>query len=134
LLSGWADERFADQPGVRTISCQQWTPDLAEEVAVAETVLFVDCSLEEAPGQIMVREIAPAPIEPGLVTHHLGASELLCVAQDIYGRLPRRACLLAVGASSVEVGEDLSAEVRQALPEAYAMLELTVERLMSQRA
>jgi len=45
-LAEWAEERFKDETGVRVVSRQQWTPDLVEEIAEAETVLFVDCSLE----------------------------------------------------------------------------------------
>ena len=44
-LAEWAEERFKDEAGVRVVSRQQWTPDLVEEIAEAETVLFVDCSL-----------------------------------------------------------------------------------------
>jgi hydrogenase maturation protease len=130
LLSGWAEERFADQPGVRTISCQQWTPDLAEEVAAAEAVLFVDCSLDQAPGQMLLSEVAPAALQPGLVTHHLGAAELLRVAEELYGIRPRRACLLTIGAGSIDLGEQLSLAMQAAIPDARQLLELTIRQLL----
>ena len=66
----------------------------------------------------MLRELSPASLKPGLVTHHLGAAELLRVAQDLYGTQPRRACLLTIGAGSIELGEGLSPAVRDALPDA----------------
>ncbi len=130
-LCAWAEERFAEEPGVRAISCQQWTPDLAEDVAAAETVVFVDCALDQAPGQMLVREIAAASIRPGLVTHHLGAPELLRVAEEFYSERPRRACLLTIGAGSIEVGEQLSSEMEAALPDAQTLLELTVRQLLA---
>ena len=37
---------------VRVVARQQWTPDLAEEIAAAESVLFVDSSVESAPGRV----------------------------------------------------------------------------------
>jgi len=107
----------------------QWTPEMAEEVAAAETVVFVDCSLDQPPGQIILRELSAASLKPGLVTHHLGAAELLGVAQELYGRQPRRACLLTIGAGSIELGEGLSPALQNALPDAKDLLELTVGQL-----
>jgi len=130
LLCAWAEERFAGESGVRAIASHQWTPDMAEDVAAAEAVLFVDCSLEQAPGQILVRDIAAASIRPGLVTHHLGAAELLDTAQQLYGSQPRRAILLTVGAGSIDVGEQLSPAVVAALPGARELLEVTVRGLL----
>ena len=104
---------------------------MAEEVAASETVVFVDASLEQTPGQIMLRELSPASLRPGLVTHHLGAAELLSVAKDLYGMQPHRACLMTIGAGSIELGEGLSPAVRDALPEAKDLLELTVRQLLS---
>src|SRR4051794_37296470 len=84
LLCDWAEERFAGEPRVRATASQQWSPDMAEDVAAAETVLFVDCALDQRPGQVLLREIAPTPLQPRLVTHHIGAPELLRVAQELY--------------------------------------------------
>jgi len=131
LLAQWAEERWRDDPRVRVICDAQWTPEMAEEVAASETVVFVDASLEQTPGQIMLRELSPASLRPGLVTHHLGAAELLSVAKDLYGMQPHRACLMTIGAGSIELGEGLSPDVRDVLPEAKDLLELTVRQLLS---
>ncbi|MGA8743265.1 MAG: hydrogenase maturation protease [Terracidiphilus sp.] len=130
FLAQWAEEHWRDDARVRVLCDHQWTPDMAEQIATAETVIFVDCSLDQAPGQIMLRELSPASLKPGLVTHHLGAAELLCVAQDLYRTQPRRACLLTIGAGSIELGEGLSPAVRDALPGAEDLLELTVHQLL----
>jgi hydrogenase maturation protease len=103
---------------------------MAVEVAAADTVLFIDCALDQAPGQILLRELSPVPLKPGLVTHHLGAPELLQVTQDLYGGQPKRAVLLTVGAGSIELGEELSQAVREVRPDAQALLELTVRQLL----
>ncbi len=130
ILCAWAEERFAAEPGVRVIASQQWTPDMAEDVAAADAVLFIDCALDQEPGQLLLRELSPVAMKPGLVTHHLGAPELLQVTQDLYGRRPMRACLLTAGAGSVEIGEQLSPAVENVLPDAKALLELTVRQLL----
>ena len=129
-LGAWATVHFAADPEIRTIISHQWAPDMAEDVAAAETVIFIDCALDQPPGQILLRELSPAQIKPGLVTHHLGAPELLHTAQNLYGRQPRRALLLTIGAGSIELGEELSEAVRAGLPDAQALLELTVQQLL----
>ncbi len=130
FLAQWAEDRWHDDARVRVLCDHQWTPDMAQEIAAAETVIFVDCSLDQAPGQILLRELSPASLRPGLVTHHLGATELLSVAQDLYGMQPRRACLLTIGAASIELGEGLSSAVHNALPDAEHLLELTLGQLL----
>jgi hydrogenase maturation protease len=124
-----AEERFGAEPGVRAIASHQWTPDLAHDIARAQSVLFIDCSLDQEPGQLLLREIKaadPAPVS----THHLGAAELLRLAQDLFEAQPRRACLLTVGAGSIDLGEHFSPAVREALPDAKELLELTANELL----
>lgn len=130
LLCDWAEERFASDPAVRVFSDHQWTPELAPEIASAESVLFIDCTLDTAAGQIILREIQPTPLKPGLVTHHVGAPELLAITRDLYEATPRKALLLTIGAGSIELGEGFSPEMEKALPDARDLLELTVRQLL----
>lgn len=125
-LAQWAEERFSGQSEVRVISRQQWTPELAEEIAHAESVLFVDCSVASAAGSVRVTQVEPAEPEEGLATHHVGAPQLLELARELYDSLPRNALLLTVGAGSIELGEEFSAEVTAAEPEACRQIEETI--------
>jgi hydrogenase maturation protease len=129
-LCDWAADHFASDSRVHTISRQQWTPDLAVDIASAESVLFIDCSIESSPGQIQLREVEPAPSNPGVATHHTGAPELLVLAQELYGSTPGSSLLLTVGAGSTELGETFSPAVTAALPEACQLLENTVRRFL----
>jgi hydrogenase maturation protease len=129
-LCSWAQQHFATNPSVRAISDHQWTPEIAEEIASAETVLFIDCSLDCAPGQIILREIQPAPLVPGLVTHHVGAPELLAITRDLYNAAPSKALQFTMGAGSIELGEGLSPQVQAALPDAMALLELAIQQCL----
>ena len=122
-LGAWAAERFRAEPGVRVVARQQWGPELAEEVAGAESVLFLDSSLQTAPGQIQVTPVVPEERAAGLSTHHLDAAALLGLAKDLYASLPRCAILLTVGAGSVELRQGLSHAVEAALPEACRRVE-----------
>ena len=130
-LADWADERFAGNPAVRVLSRQQWTPELAEEIAGTESVLFIDCSVESAPGSVSLMRVKLAAVEPGLATHHIAAAELLAMGQELYNFTPRNAVLLTVGAASTELCEGFSSEVAVALPEACRVLEDTVRQFLA---
>ena len=112
------------------MASQQWTLELVDEVAQAASVLFIDCSAESAPGAVGVIKVEAGSAE-GVGTHHLGAPELMAVARDLYGSLPRAAFLLTVGAGSLELGEEFSAAVLDAIPMARAKVEDTVARLLA---
>jgi hydrogenase maturation protease len=130
-LSEWAGNRFRDVATVQVIARQQWTPDLAEDIARAETVLFIDCSIASAPGSLRLIEVQSSAPAHGLATHHIGAPELLALAGELFGSLPRHALLLTIGAGATELGEDFSSPVTATLPRACTLLEETVTRLLS---
>lgn len=130
-LAGWAEERFAAQPAVRVIARQQWTPDLAEDIAASGSILFIDCALDTPPGAVRMARVDPAHPEAGLATHHTGAAELLATSLELYGSLPSNAMLMTIGAGSVEMGESFSPSVQVALLEACRLLESAVLRMMA---
>jgi hydrogenase maturation protease len=129
-LAEWAEERLFADPRVSVLSRQQWTPDLAEELAHAHSVLFIDCSVESDPGSVNLAPVEPASGQP-LATHHLGAAQLLALTRDLYNYQPAQAQLLTIGAGSTQLGEEFSPAVTAALPEACRMIERTVLRLLT---
>lgn len=122
-LAEWASERFRDEPRVRVLARPQWTPELAEEIAFSESVIFIDCSAESAPGLVNVAPVVPAVESPGLATHHLGAAQLLALARELYDALPLNAQLLTIGAGALGLREGFSNPVQAALPHATRRLE-----------
>lgn len=129
-LADWAAQRFEDEPGVRVISRQQWTPELAEDLATAETAIFLDCTTETAPGSVDLIEAHPATSARGADTHRLGAAELLALAHELYNSLPSTAFLLTVGAGSMELSEEFSQSILDAIPVACARLDEIVSKLL----
>jgi hydrogenase maturation protease len=129
-LAEWAEQRFRNEPGVRVLARQQWTPDLAEDVAHAGAVLFLDCSIAATPGELRLAPVEPAQNDAEAGTHHLGAAELLALSRELYATLPRAAMLLTIGAGSTELGERFSDAVAAALPAAQRRIEETVQRLI----
>jgi len=133
-LAEWAEERFENDPSVRILIHQQWAPDLAEELAHSTPAIFIDCSIEATPGSVQINEVHPSKPAQGLATHHLGAPELLALAHELYDSLPRSAFLLTIGAGSIELGEEFSEPVLDSIPQACALLEETVARLLTEQA
>ena len=131
-LAEWAERRFSDQPGVRVIADHQWTPELAEDVARAQSVLFIDSALDTAPGTVHLKPVEPAAAGQGINTHHQNAAELLTLSRELYASLPLNALLLTIGAGSIEFGEAFSDAVTAALPEACRMIEEAVLRLIAE--
>lgn len=130
-LAEWAAERFQENPRIRVIARQQWTPDLAAEIAVADSVLFVDASVDVAPGRVALIPVAPDGTGTEAATHHLHPPELLELARALYGSMATHAMLLTVGAGSTELGESLSERVEAALPRARGVLEKIVRQFIS---
>ena len=129
-LADWAEERFRDKPDVRVVSRQQWTPELAAEIAAAESVLFVDCSADSVPGRVSLIPVEANAGGNGCATHQLGAPELLGLTRALYGSQSTHAMLLTVGAGSTELGETFSDYVEAALPRARGVLEKAVLRFL----
>lgn len=123
FVDEWAAERHAD---VNVIARMQWTPELAEDIAAAESVIFIDCAVDLTPGEIRVREVESGADAPP-ATHHLQPYELLAMARDLFHRTPKRAILFTIGAANIEMGEALSAQLEAALPEARLKLEKALE-------
>jgi hydrogenase maturation protease len=125
-LAEWAERRFAEQPAVRIIADHQWTPELAADVARAQSVLFIDCTLDSPPGVVTLTPVEPAPSAEVRATHHLDAAQLLALASKLYNSLPQNSQLLTIGAGSIDMSENFSPAVTASLPEACRIIEEAV--------
>ena len=130
FLAQWAEQRWRDDARVRVLCDHQWTPEMVEDVAQAESVIFVDCATDCEPGQVRTMAVEPATDATKLGTHHLDAGQLLALSKELYGETPHSSLLLTIGAGSLEMREGFSEAVRAALPKAQRLLEESVRRLL----
>jgi hydrogenase maturation protease len=96
-------------PGVCTLACHQLAPELAEPVARAGRVVFVDAAVDE-PRKVQLRPLQPAA-SSRLLTHAADPRTLLALARDLFGRCPA-AWLLTIPVDHLEFSEELSPRAR----------------------
>ena len=94
------------------VTVHQLMPELAEELAGSRRAVFVDASVEKAPGKVAIRrvsaqDVGPAPAPLG---HHASPEGLLALCTGLYGREPVT-WSIGVGVSNLEVGDRLSPSV-----------------------
>jgi hydrogenase maturation protease len=102
-------------PGVRTLICQQLSPEHADPISRSERVIFVDAAVDAARG-VQLR-----PLEPGdssqLMAHAADPRTMLALSRDVFGHAPQ-AWWLTIPAVQLEFGETLSPEAQRGYEEA----------------
>ena len=97
-------------PGVRALACALLTPELAEPVSQAATVVFVDAAVD-TPREVQMRKLAPAESSQ-IIAHAATPAILLALARDVFGHTPQ-AWLLTIPVEELGIGEELSATARR---------------------
>jgi hydrogenase maturation protease len=113
--------RVLNAPGVEIISCVQLTPDLAEPISRAGTVIFIDAAQRGAIGQFKWESLVPQ-ITRSSFSHELSPAALLTVARELYGASPE-AALISIPGESFGFGESLTAGVAAGVPTLIARLQ-----------
>lgn len=94
-----------DLPNVQTLSCDLLTPELADPIAKAKLVVFVDAAID-APREVQLRPLAPAESSQ-IMAHAADPRTLLALARDVFGRAPE-AWWLTIPIENTGIGEQLS--------------------------
>jgi hydrogenase maturation protease len=97
-------------PNVKVLTLDQLAPELAEDLARATTVFFVDASVDVTLGHPRVQEIQAS--ESAISSsHHSSPKDLLSLTKQLYETIPR-AYLIAIPTQSFDVREGLSAKAQ----------------------
>ena len=111
-------------PGVRTLIAHQLTPELAEPIASAGRVVFVDAGIGPVES-VQRREIQPKNSFE-IITHAADPRSLLALAKQVFGRCPP-ASWLSIPVQDLDFGEELSPLARQGMEAALAELRRLAE-------
>ncbi len=114
-------------PNVRAISLHQLTPEVAEALASAEVVIFVDArpsdpQVEPSPNVTFTAITAPDDDAPA-ATHVSDPRRLLALTRRVYGRCPQ-AWLISVPGVNFDFGESLSEQARRGVEVALRRIRL----------
>lgn len=104
-------------PGVQAAAWPLLAPELAQPVAEAQRVIFVDASVE-APREVTLRPLEPAESSQ-IMAHAADPRTVLALARDVFGRAPE-AWLLTIPAEDLAIGEGFSELARQGVERAIA--------------
>jgi hydrogenase maturation protease len=104
---------------VRTMACAQLAPELADPVARARLVIFVDAAVD-APREVQLRKLEPAGSSQ-LMAHAADPRTLLALARDVFGHAPE-AWWLTIPVEKLGFGEELSALAQQGMQTALAKI------------
>ena len=107
-------------PGVRTLVCQQLSPEYADPVSRARTVIFVDAAVD-APKEVQLRKLEPGASSQ-LMAHAADPRTLLALARDVFGHAPR-AWWLTIPAVKLDFSEDLTPETQRGFAEAVEKIQ-----------
>jgi hydrogenase maturation protease len=135
-FGGWVASRAQDQfvsSQLEVVASRQFTPEMAEPISTADTVIFVDCSATSEPGRISLHPVEATTKPARLMTHHMSPESLLWMSRELYGRVPRVAFLITVGGDSFKMEERLSDPVRGAAPAVLRMVGELVQAAKVQR-
>lgn len=108
-------------PNVRTLVCQQLSPEHADTISRANAVIFVDASVEPL-AEVRLREIQPCDSSQ-LMAHSADPRTMLALARDVFGRVPK-AWWLTIPAAMLRFSHDFS-------PETTAGFEIALEKIKS---
>lgn len=117
---------YEDDTAVEVFASHQLNPEMAESVAEAGMVIFIDAVADRlAAGKVACESVHPAD-HSSAFSHQLDPPTLLASAIDLYGSCPR-AAVIGVGIQSCDLGHHLSREVKAALPRVVAEVKQMIE-------
>jgi hydrogenase maturation protease len=106
-------------PGVRTLACQLLTPELAEPIAQAGVVVFVDAAVD-TPEEVQWRKLEPNETSQ-LMAHAADPRTMLALARDVFGRVPE-AWWLTIPAIKLDFSEEFSPKAQRGCDQAVNLI------------
>lgn len=125
-VEGWKDR------DIQLLAVRQLTPELAEPISRASTIIFVDAAYGGAPGTINCYKFGPSEkipeiIAPGAITHHLDVQLLLSYVRYLYSKRPT-AYLYTITGENFGLGDLFSPAIELALPNLLGRLKARMTR------
>jgi len=107
-------------PGMRTLVCQQLSPEYADPISRADLVVFVDAAVD-APKEVQLRKLEPGDSSQ-LMAHAADPRTMLALARDVFGHAPA-AWWLTIPVVNLDFSEDLSSQAQRGCEEAVKKIQ-----------
>lgn len=107
-------------PGVRTLAAPMLTPELADPISRAHTVVFVDAAVD-SPTEVQLRKLEPRDTSQ-LMAHAADPRTMLALARDVFGHTPQ-AWWLTIPAETLDFREELSLAAQMGFATAVAKIQ-----------
>lgn len=121
-------------PEVEAYPCHQLTPELAEPIAAAAQVIFIDATPPQNPhSPIVVERLQADGYSSFFPGHHSSPTALLSLAQSLYGRQPVAYALL-LPTWEMGYGEQLSPIAQLGLRQGLQRLRALLQQLAASEA
>ncbi len=114
-------------PGLTVLSRHVLTAELAEDLAGADRVIFLDAAAQGGAGEVRVRPLEPDASSVSTMAHFLDPRELLAWCQALYGRVPQAWLVSAAGQSFDYACYALSTAAAAAVPAMLAEVHKLVD-------
>jgi len=111
--------RILARHGYHALAMHQLNPELAEAIARAPVVVFVDADATLAPGEVAVERIGTTSSRRGAMEHYSAPEALLALARDLYAATPE-SWRVGIGTADFSLGHPLSPAARTGLRRAVA--------------
>ena len=109
------------RPEIECVCMHQLMPELAEQIAVSDIVIFIDADVNFA--QPNVQLVEPSVEEDQPRTHFISPESLLRLSQQLYQRMPLKSYVIGIPASQFEFSEELSESTKKAVEESVVLAE-----------
>jgi len=91
--------------GVETLICDLLTPEVADPISHAETVVIVDAAIDGS-AEVQLRRLSPAD-SAQIMAHAADPRTVLALARDVFGHTPA-AWWLTIPVKDIGIGEHFS--------------------------
>ena len=115
---------------VRVEAAHQLLPEMADWLADAAHVFFIDACWNSVPGRIRSRIIHAEKARTASMTHHFTPEGLLADAWQLFHHCPE-ATLISIGGGTFDHGEGLSRPVEAVFPDLLVQIKKSVQKSLA---
>jgi len=105
----WANEEKISK--ITIITTYQLDIDMAEDISEADNVYFLDAHITDYSPNVVIEKVEPKKTN-GFTTHVFTPSDLIALAEQLYGK-SARGMLISVPGHNFDMGEELTNDTRK---------------------